>query len=101
MFLPLWVSPDDSSVISPDAVIVTLPLVLTAIATSVHRDEQVKLPEAGLVGEIARLYGEFIGRMTDPTDLGEAKALLPWLEDRIRKCLREARSEPGTGKRSA
>ncbi|UVK45332.1 helix-turn-helix domain-containing protein [Mesorhizobium sp. AR07] len=75
-------------------------LVGDTIAAS-YRDAKVKLPGVSLVSEIARYYPDLIERMEEPGDVNEAKALMPWLENRIRKELHEAAAAPGTGKRSA
>lgn len=74
---------------------------IAKIVSRVHRDEGVKLSiEAGAI-EAGRLYNDLLERAEDPNDRAELEALFPWLENRLRKSLREARDAPGTGKRSA
>ncbi len=72
-----------------------------ATVSSGHKEQGVRLPDAALIGEISRSYAALLQRMDDPTDLAEARALLPWLEGRIRKALGEAAAAPGSGKREA
>lgn len=71
-----------------------------AIAAT-YRDERVKLPSVGLVAEVARFYPLMMERMENRVDVDEARALLPWLDSRVRKEIREAAVALGTGKREA
>lgn len=66
-----------------------------------HRAEGARLPESALIGEISRSYAALLQKMDNPSDVNEARSLLPWLEGRLRKALREAATAPGTGKREA
>tara|TARA_R110002020_G_scaffold185004_1_gene382465 strand:- start:2373 stop:2876 length:504 start_codon:yes stop_codon:yes gene_type:complete len=66
-----------------------------------HEAENLRLPPQALVAESAIAYNELLARAEDPTDRDELESLLPWLEARLRKRLKSAREDPGTGKRSA
>lgn len=72
-----------------------------AILQRVFRDEHAKLPATALVSYIARYVAALQSKMDDPADIAEARALVPWLENRIKNELKAARAEPGTGKREA
>lgn len=65
----------------------------------VYREEGVKLPADALMPETLRHTQSMIDRMDDPADAAEARALAPWLENRIRRELQAAAAAPGTGKR--
>ena len=67
----------------------------------VHSEEGVWLPADALLDEEASAYNALITRADDPSDAAEFEALLPWLEAHLRKRLRTAAAEPGTGKRPA
>lgn len=69
--------------------------------SDVHRAEGAKLPEGALIDEISRAYVAILRKMDNPSDVEEARELLPWLEGRLRKGLREAAAAPGSGKREA
>lgn len=71
------------------------------VVASAHESEGVRLPSDALIDEAAAAYNELIARAEDPADRGELESLLPWLEARLRKRLKSAREDPGTGKRSA
>tara|TARA_R110002020_G_scaffold134518_33_gene300243 strand:- start:632 stop:847 length:216 start_codon:yes stop_codon:yes gene_type:complete len=71
------------------------------VVAAVHESENVRLPTEALIGEAATAYNDLLARAEDPTDQDELESLLPWLEARLRKRLKSAREEPGTGKRSA
>ena len=71
------------------------------LVLNVHKDEGVKLPPDALLDEQAAAYNALIARAEDPRDTAELKALLPWLEARLRKALKAAVAEPGTGKQQA
>lgn len=80
------------------------PAVLRLIARTVrdaHQTEGVSLPPDALIEETATAYNELMTRAEDPADHEELESLLPWLEARLRKRLKAARTEPGTGKRLA
>mgnify|MGYP001026633380 CR=1 FL=1 len=71
------------------------------MVSSVYKSESAKLPESALIGEISSAYASVLDRMDDPSDIDEARELMPWLERRLRKTLSEAAGSPGTGKREA
>lgn len=71
------------------------------VVSAVHKEEGVRLTDSALIGEVSKAYLALFYRMDVSTDVDEARALLPWLEARIRKALREAAAAPGTGKREA
>lgn len=74
---------------------------LKAIVDRVHREEKVTLAPAILDQEAKRRFNELVSKLEDVGDIDEARALLPWLESRVRKDLRDAAASPGTGKREA
>ncbi|QPC44597.1 helix-turn-helix domain-containing protein [Kaustia mangrovi] len=67
----------------------------------VHKEEGIKLPPDALSDELTRAYNALIERAEDAGDRDELLSLVPWLEARLRKRLREARAAPGGGKRRA
>ena len=67
----------------------------------IHKEEGVKLPPDALLNEQSDAYNTLIERSEDPRDTDELMSLLPWLEARLRKALKTAVAEPGTGKRQA
>ncbi|WP_246479296.1 hypothetical protein [Kaustia mangrovi] len=69
--------------------------------TRVHEEEGVKLPPDALSDELTRAYNALLERAEDAGDRDELLSLVPWLEARLRKRLREARAAPGDGKRRA
>lgn len=71
------------------------------VVSGVHRAEGAKLPEGALIDEISRAYATLLRKMDNPSDIDEARELLPWLEGRLKRGLREAAAAPGTGKREA
>lgn len=71
------------------------------LVLKIYKEEGVKLPPDALLDEQAGAYNALIARAEDPRDTAELTALLPWLEARIRKALKAAVAEPGTGKRQA
>lgn len=71
------------------------------VVSGVHRAEGAKLPEGALIDEISRAYAALLRKMDNPSDIDEARELLPWLEGRLKRGLREAAAAPGTGKREA
>ena len=71
------------------------------VVASVHAEAEVKLPVGALLAEAAAAYNELVTQAEDPSDRDELESLLPWLEARLRKRLKKAREEPGTGKRLA
>ncbi|MGX1099282.1 helix-turn-helix domain-containing protein [Amorphus sp. MBR-141] len=74
---------------------------VSRVVAAVHKSENVRLPSDVLIDEAATAYNELLARAEDPSDRDELESLLPWLEARLRKRLKAAREEPGTGKRSA
>lgn len=71
------------------------------VVVRVYADEGVKLPASRIPDEMRKLFDEVRARVSDPFDRDEWSALVPWVEARLRKELREARRAPGTGKREA
>lgn len=71
------------------------------VVATIHKEEGVRLPDSALIGEVSKAYLALFSRMDVSTDVDEARALIPWLDARIRKALREAAAAPGTGKREA
>lgn len=71
------------------------------LVTQVHTEEGVRLPPDALLDQQSSAYNTLIERAEDPSDTNELMSLLPWLEARIRKSLRAATAEPGTGKHQA
>lgn len=67
----------------------------------VFEEEGVRIPLYQYSKELAEHTAAVMRRMDDPTDIAELESLMPWLEGRIRKNLREAAAVPGTGKREA
>ncbi|MBL6431701.1 MAG: XRE family transcriptional regulator [Alphaproteobacteria bacterium] len=67
----------------------------------VHKEEWIKLPTDAVLDEQADAYNALLARAEDPSDTDELMALLAWLEARLKKRLRAAAEEPGTGKRQA
>mgnify|MGYP003147615587 CR=1 len=74
---------------------------LAKIVSECHAEAGQRLPGDALVREAADSYNELLTRAEDPADREELESLLPWFEARLRKRLKAAREEPGTGKRSA
>ena len=66
-----------------------------------HNEEGLKLPPDALLDEQASAYNALLEKAEDPGDAEELLSLLPWLEARLRKSLKAATNEPGTGKRPA
>jgi len=75
--------------------------VVSKTVRAAHEAEGVSLPVEALIEETAAAHNELLARAEDPLDRDELESLLPWLEARLRKRLKAARTEPGTGKRSA
>jgi hypothetical protein len=71
------------------------------LVASVYSDEGVKLPPEALMAEAASHYNALMGRADQHDDVQELLSLLPWLENKVRKDIRNAAKEPGTGKHSA
>ena len=66
-----------------------------------YSDAGVKLPATALMDEQSAAYNALIERAEDPADQAELQSLLPWLENQLKKKLKSATSEPGTGKHEA
>ena len=71
------------------------------IVLRIHSDAGVKLPPLAALDEQSAAYNALIERAEDPADQAELQSLLPWLENQLKKKLRSATSEPGTGKHEA
>ncbi|WP_208978995.1 helix-turn-helix domain-containing protein [Stappia stellulata] len=71
------------------------------LVTRVHKEEGIKLPPDAVLDEQADAYNALLARAEDPSDADELMALLTWLETRLKKRLRAATEEPGTGKQQA
>lgn len=71
------------------------------LVTRVHMEEGIKLPPDAVLDEQADAYNALLARAEDPSDADELMALLAWLETRLKKRLRAATEEPGTGKQQA
>lgn len=67
----------------------------------VHRAAELKTPPHKLAVLAAEMYNELLGRVADVRDKAIVNAVLPVLATELRERLREAASEPGSGKRSA
>lgn len=67
----------------------------------VHRATELKTPPHKLAVLAAEMYNELLARVVDVRDKAIVSAVLPVLGDELRERLREATSEPGSGKRSA
>ncbi|WP_230170694.1 helix-turn-helix domain-containing protein [Rhizobium sp. CECT 9324] len=74
---------------------------IAGVVTTVYDDANVRLPREKIAGEAVALYNDLIGKVDDINDLDEIIAMLPWLQMRLTKRLREAKMDPGTGKREA
>lgn len=72
-----------------------------SLVAKVHTEEGIKLPLKALLKEQSSAYNTLIGRAEDPGDTDELLSLLSWLEARLRKSLKAAAAEPGTGKQQA
>lgn len=68
------------------------------LVANVHREMGISLPQAQLFRVVARKHNEVMA--AQPGE-GELPVMLKLLETQLRAELKEARSEPGTGKRSA
>jgi transcriptional regulator with XRE-family HTH domain len=71
------------------------------LVTRVHKEEGIKLPPDAALDEQADAYNALLARAENPSDADELMALLAWLEARLKKRLRSAAAEPGTGKQQA
>ncbi len=67
----------------------------------IYKEAGIKLPEGLLVSEAAALYNALTVRVADMSDMDEVEAELHSVEYALKKRLKEAASEPGTGKREA
>ncbi len=68
------------------------------LVTSLHKAEQITLPPDALFDEQSSAYNALIERAVDPSDTEELTSLLPWLETRLKRDLKAAKAQPGTGK---
>ncbi len=71
--------------------------IVSAVLWDVYKAEGVKIPPGNLIAEMREYTMALIEMLDDPEDLQEWQTLVPWLENRIRKSLKE----PGTGKHAA
>ncbi len=71
------------------------------LVAKVHADEGIKLPTDALLDEQSSAYNTLIERAEDTGDTDELFSLLPWLEARLRKRLKAATAQPGSGKQQA
>ncbi|MDM9647712.1 helix-turn-helix transcriptional regulator [Rhizobium sp. S163] len=94
---------DDPAAAPAPAVAVDTKLLdrLAGIVTSVHRQAGIRIPAEKVAVEAGGLYNDLVNKVDDIRDQDEVAAMLPWIENRLRKRLDEATNEPGTGKRSA
>lgn len=74
---------------------------LGGLVARIYGEAGIRLPDGKTLVEAGELYNQLSGRIDDMSDEAEVAAMIPWLENRLRKRLDEARAEPGTGKRSA
>lgn len=105
-----WLASGQGAMLPKDAQTATTlgaavdPILMKVVSKTVraaHEAEGIALPVDALISETAAAHNELLARAEDPSDRDELESLLPWLDKRLRKRLREARAEPGTGKRSA
>ncbi|MEP3428897.1 MAG: helix-turn-helix transcriptional regulator [Roseibium sp.] len=66
-----------------------------------HKAEGINLPPDALLNEQSSAYNALIERAENPGDLDELQSLLPWLEARLKRDLKAAKADPGTGKLQA
>ncbi|MCY1706461.1 helix-turn-helix domain-containing protein [Pannonibacter sp. SL95] len=71
------------------------------LVLQLHKEEGIRLPPDAVLEAQSNAYNDLLARAEDPRDTAELTALLPWLEARLRKALKAAVAEPGTGKRQA
>lgn len=71
------------------------------LVLQLHKEEGIRLPPDAVLEAQSNAYNDLLARAEDPADNAELMSLLPWLETRLRKALKAAVSEPGTGKRLA
>lgn len=71
--------------------------IINGVMTRIFQEEGVRIPPVNVVEEVTGHATALIARLDDPTDLDELHSLIPWLENRIRKSLKQ----PGSGKREA
>ena len=74
---------------------------LSRIVVDLHSEARIRLATEAQATEVAAAYNQLLERAEDPFDRDELESLLPWLAARLRKRLKAAREDPGTGKRSA
>lgn len=71
------------------------------LVVRVHKDAGVTLPPDALFDQQSTAYNALIQRADNAGDTEEMLSLLPWLETRLRKSLKDATLDPGAGKRPA
>lgn len=72
---------------------------LARLAERIHKEAGIRLSGEKLAVEAHVLYSELLARVSDLSDQDEIEATLPQLEYALKKRLKEAVAEPGTGKR--
>lgn len=92
---------DDPSKAPPQAVKPELMEKLARLASGIYREMGRRLPSDRATFEATELYNDLVQRVVDVTDQDEVEATLPQLAYQLRKRLKEAAAEPGTGKREA
>ncbi|MEM9633810.1 MAG: hypothetical protein AAGA50_20945 [Pseudomonadota bacterium] len=71
------------------------------LVANLHEEQGIKLPPDALLDEHSSAYNTLIEQAEDPRDRDELVSLLTWLETRLRKKLKAAKAEPGSGKQQA
>lgn len=74
---------------------------LGKIVVGEHKAARVTLPAEKVAPEAGNLYNDLLGMVRDVSDRRTVEAVLPLLAENLRTRLREAASNPGTGKRAA
>lgn len=67
---------------------------LAQIAIRVYDEANVGLRQDDIGLEAAVLYNELAGKADNMADIDEVEALLPWIENRLRKRLAEIKADP-------
>lgn len=71
------------------------------LVVEIYRRNAVKMPDGALAREVVIRLSQLYKKADNPKDMEELFSLLPWLEKAIDRDVADARSDPGTGKRSA
>lgn len=75
--------------------------VIGKLVADLNAEASIRLSPGALIAEVVRHFDALMSKMDDPDDPAELESMVPWLENRIRKEIREAATAPGTGKREA